>query len=150
MADIDMQRLDWKQAIRIYEQIRTLRPDDEGARKSLIELGLRMGQPAQANAELESYITYLQTSNRGAQGITFVEELLSERPDDPILQRALAGLYQQAGRTAEAIAQLDSLAESLLEAGKKEDALAVINQILLIGPPNVEQYRRLLMQLQSG
>ena len=137
-------------AIRIYEQIRTLRPDDEGARKSLIELSLRMGQPAQANAELESYITYLQTSNLGAQGITFVEELLRERPDDPILQRALAGLYQQAGRTAEAIAQLDSLAESLLEAGKKEDALAVINQILLIGPPNVEQYRRLLMQLQSG
>jgi predicted Zn-dependent protease len=150
MADIDMQRLDWKQAIRVYEQIRTLRPDDEGVRKSLIELSLRMGQPAQANAEHESYITYLQTSNRGPQGIKFVEDLLNERPDDPILRRALAGLYQQAGRTQEAIAQLDSLAESLLEAGRKEDALAVINQILLIGPPNAEQYRQLLMQLQSG
>ncbi|HEX6270841.1 MAG TPA: tetratricopeptide repeat protein [Anaerolineales bacterium] len=149
MADIDMQRLDWKQAIRVYEQIRTLRPDDEGVRKSLIELSLRMGQPAQANAELESYLTYLQTSNRGAQGITFVQELLAERPDDPILKRALAGLYQQAGRTAEAVAQLDSLAESLLQAGKKEDALAVINQILLMGPSNANQYRELLMQLQS-
>ena len=150
MADIDMQRLDWKQAIRVYEQIRTLRPDDEGVRKSLIELSLRMGQSAQANAELESYIAYLQTSNRGAQGITFVEGLLAERPDDPVLQRALAGLYQQAGRTEDAIAQLDSLAESLLEAGRKEDALAVINQILLMGPPNAGQYRQLLMQLQSG
>ena len=29
MADIDMQRLDWKQAVRVYEQIRTLRPDDQ-------------------------------------------------------------------------------------------------------------------------
>src|SRR6185503_6232274 len=83
MADIDMQRLDWKQAIRVYEQIRTLRPDDEGVRKSLIELGLRMGQPAQANAELESYVAYLQTNNRGPQGIKFVEDLLNERPDDP-------------------------------------------------------------------
>jgi tetratricopeptide (TPR) repeat protein len=150
MADIDMQRLDWKQAIRVFEQIRTLRPDDEGARKNLIELSLRMGQPAQANAELESYLTYLQTSNRGAQGITFVEELLVERPDDPILKRALAAVYQQVGRTQDAIAQLDSLAESLLEAGKKEDALAVINQILLMEPPNANQYRQLLMQLQSG
>jgi tetratricopeptide (TPR) repeat protein len=150
MADIDMQRLDWKQAIRVYEQIRTLRPDDEGVRKNLIELGLRMGQPAQASAELENYLSYLQTNNRGEQGITFIEELLTERPDDPVLRRALAQQYQQAGRTAEAVTQLDSLAESLLNSNKKEEAMVVINQILLIGPPNAEQYRQLLMQLQSG
>ena len=38
MADIDMQRLDWRQALRIYEQLRTLEPDDPSVRKSLIEL----------------------------------------------------------------------------------------------------------------
>jgi tetratricopeptide (TPR) repeat protein len=150
MADIDMQRLDWKQAIRVYEQIRTLRPDDEGMRKNLIELSLRMGQPAQANAELENYLTYLQTNNRGAQGIAFVQELLKENPDDFVLRRALAGQYQQAGRVEDAVAQLDSLAESLLSAGKKEEAMAIINQILLIGPPNANQYRQLLMQLQGS
>ncbi len=150
MADIDMQRLDWKQAIRVYEQIRTLRPDDEGVRKNLIELGLRMGQPAQASAELESYLSYLQTTHRGEQGIAFIEELLTERPDDPVLRRAIAQQYQQAGRITDAVAQLDSLAESLLTSNKKEEAIVVINQILLMGPPNSEQYRRLLMQLQSG
>jgi tetratricopeptide (TPR) repeat protein len=150
MADIDMQRLDWKQAIRVYEQIRTLRPDDQGVRKNLIELSLRLGQPAQANAEIENYLTYLQTHSRSEQGIKFVEELLVERPNDVILRRALAQLYQQAGRSAEAVNQLDSLAESLLSAGKKEEAMVVINQILLIGPPNAEQYRQLLVQLQSG
>ena len=150
MADIDMQRLDWKQAIRVYEQIRTLRPDDEGVRKNLIELSLRMGQPAQAAAELESYLSYLQSNSHGAQGVTFIEELLTERPDDPILRRALAQAYQQAGRAEEAIAQLDSVAEALLNANQKEEAMAVINQILLIGPPNAEQYRQLLMQLQAG
>ena len=150
MADIDMQRLDWKQAIRVYEQIRTLRPDDEGVRKNLIELGLRMGQPAQASAELESYLSYLQTSNRGEQGIPFIEELLTERPDDPVLRRAIAQQYQQAGRISDAVTQLDSLAEALLSSNKKEEAIVVINQILLIGPPNSEQYRQLLMQLQSG
>jgi tetratricopeptide (TPR) repeat protein len=149
MADIDMQRLDWKQAIRVYEQIRTLRPDDESARRSLIELSLRLGQPAQASAELESYLSYLQTSNKHEQGVKFIEELLYERPDDPVLRRALAQSYQQAGRTDEAIAQLDSLAESLLEAGKKEEAVVIIDQILLLNPPHAEQYRRLLKQLQG-
>ncbi len=64
MADIDMQKLDWKQAVRVFEQIRTLRPDDEGVRKNLIELNLRLGQPAQAYAELENYLAYLQAGNR--------------------------------------------------------------------------------------
>ena len=73
-----------------------------------------------------------------------------ERPDDVVLRRALAQAYQQTGRTEDAIAQLDSLAESMLDLGKKEDALAIINQILLMGPANAEQYRQLLMQLQQG
>ena len=150
MADIDMQRLDWKQAIRVYEQIRTLRPDDEGARKNLIELSFRLGQPAQANAEIENYLTYLQTHSHSEQGIKFVQELLADRPTDVVLRRALAGLYQQTGQTEDAVAQLDALAEEMLNAGKKEDALVVINQILLMGPRNADQYRQLLMQLQSG
>lgn len=149
MADIDMQRLDWKQAIRVYEQIRTLRPDDEGARKNLVELSLRLGQPAQASAEIENYLSYLHTSNTGARAVPFVEELLAERPNDPVLRRALAQAYHQAGRSGEAIAQLDSLAESLLDAGRKEEALVIINQILLMNPPNADQYRQLLMQLKQ-
>ncbi|MFT3892343.1 MAG: tetratricopeptide repeat protein [Anaerolineales bacterium] len=149
MADIDMQRLDWKQAIRIYEQIRTLRPDDEATRKNIIELSLRMGQPAQANAELESYLTYLQTGNHADQGIKFIELLLEDRPDDAILRRALAQQYQQAGRVDEAVAQLDSLAEGMLNVGRNEEAMVLINQILLMNPPNAGQYRQLLSQLQS-
>jgi tetratricopeptide (TPR) repeat protein len=150
MADIDMQRLDWKQAIRVFEQIRTLRPDDDGARKNLIELNLRMGQTAQASAELESYLSYLQTSNNRARAIPFIEELLAERPDDATLIRNLAQAYYHAGRIQDSVAQLDSLAESLLNVGKKEEAMVVINQILLMNPPNAEQYRQLLMQLQQG
>jgi predicted Zn-dependent protease len=108
-----------------------------------------MGQSAQANAEIESYLTYLQTHGHGEQGIKFVEELLVERPTDPVLRRALAQLYQQAGRVEEAVAQLDSIAEAMLTSGQKEEAMVVINQILLMRPPNSDQYRQLLMQLQQ-
>ena len=80
----------------------------------------------------------------------FVEELLADRPNDLVRRRALAQVYQQAGRVEEAVTQLDSLAESMLSAGHKEEAMVVINQILLMGPRNAEQYRQLLMQLQAG
>lgn len=149
MADIDMQKLDWKQAVRVFEQIRTLRPDDEAVRKNLIELSLRLGQPAQANAELENYLMYLQTSNRSGQGIKFIEELRQERPDDLLLRRVLAQQYQQAGRVEDAVTELDAVADAFLTAGRKEEAMVTINQILLINPPNAEQYRQLLMQLQQ-
>ena len=149
MADIDMQRLDWKQAIRVYEQIRTLRPDDEAVRKSLIDLSFKLGQPAQANAEIESYLSYLQSSNRDAQAIPFLEDVLNERPSDMLVKRALAQAYQQAGRVEDAVAQLDTVADSLLSVGKKEEAMMIVNQILLLNPPNSEQYRQLLSQIQQ-
>jgi len=149
MADIDMQRLDWKQAIRIFEQIRTLHPEDESTRKNLVDLSLKMGQPAQASAEIESYLSYLQSMNRSNQGVPFIEELLVERPDDSTLRRALAQAYQHAGRMQDAVTQLDSIAEALLEQGKKEDAMVIVNQILLMNPPNADQYRQLLTQLQQ-
>jgi hypothetical protein len=66
-----------------------------------------------------------------------------------VLRRALAQVYQQAGRVEEAVAQLDSLAEAMLREGHKEEAMVVINQILLMRPPNSDQYRQLLMQLQQ-
>ena len=149
MADIDMQRLDWKQAVRVYEQIRTLRPDDETTRRNLIDISLRLGQTSQAAAELESYVSYLQTSNNKEKVVPFIEGLLEERPDENMLIRALAQAYHQVGRVDDAVAKLDTIAESLLDDGKKEEALVIINQILLMNPPNAEQYRQLLMQLQG-
>ena len=145
-----MQRLDWKQAIRVFEQIRTIRADDEHARKNLIELSLRLGQASQAAAELESFVSFLEGSNNKVRIIPFIEELLEERPDELILNRALAQALHKAGRVEDAVAKLDTIAESLLEDGKKEDALVIINQILLMNPPNADQYRQLLMQLQQG
>jgi len=149
MADIDMQRLDWKQAMRVFEQIRTLRPDDEVVRKNLIDLNLRMAQHSQAIAELDSYLSYLDSSSKQEKAIPFLEDLVQENEDQVILRRALASQYQQAGQMDKAIAQLDAVGEILIEAGKKNDAAEVIQQILLMNPPNAEGYRTLLQQLQA-
>jgi tetratricopeptide (TPR) repeat protein len=150
MADIDMQRLDWKQALRVFEQIRTLRPDDEIVRKQLVNLNLRLGQQPQALTELESFITYLESSRQVEKSIDFIEDLLTEHEDHPLLKRALANQLHHAGRTDEAVAQLDALGEALMQSGNKREATDVINQILSMNPPNIEEYRQLLAQLQAS
>jgi regulator of sirC expression with transglutaminase-like and TPR domain len=55
-----------------------------------------------------------------------------------------------AGRTEEAIALLDVVGETLMQTGNKQAALEVINQIVLMNPLNVEEYRKLLFQMQSS
>jgi tetratricopeptide (TPR) repeat protein len=149
MADIDMQRLDWKQAMRVFEQIRTLRPDDKGVRKSLIDLNLRLAQQPQAVAELDNYLSYLNTNGKSEQIIPFLEELVKENEDRIILRRTLAEQYKQAGQTEQAITQLDAIGEILVEEGKIDEAMNTIQQILLMNPPNAEDYQKLIRQLRA-
>jgi tetratricopeptide (TPR) repeat protein len=150
MADIDLQRLDWKQALRVYEQIRTIAPDDDSTRRQLVELNLRMAQTDKAMNELENYITHLESQNKDDVAILFLEDMLKEHPEQPLLKRALAARLQHAGRIDEAIALLDILGETLMQTGNKQGALEVINQIVLMNPPNVDEYRKLLFQMQNS
>jgi len=150
MADIDLQRLDWKQALRVYEQIRTIAPDDNATRKQLVELNLRMAQTEKAMNELENYITHLENQNKNDVAVLFIEDLLNEHPDQPLLKRAFAMRLYQAGRVDEAIALLDGLGETFMQTGNKQAALEVINQIVMMNPPNAEEYRQLLFQMQNS
>jgi tetratricopeptide (TPR) repeat protein len=150
MADIDMQRLDWKQAVRVYEQIRTLRPDDQAARRQLIGLHTRMAQQHQATAELESFLTFLETSGRATEAIPFLEDLIREHDDQPMFRRALAAQLHSQGRTQEAVDQLDVLGERLMQSGRNAEAIEIITQIVGMNPPNVADYRELLTQISTS
>ena len=105
MADIDMQHLDWRQAMRGFEQLRTLEPDDLSVRKNLIELNLRLNQQPQAIAEMENLMTHLDGAGRRLEAIPFLEELVKENPQQVPLRRALAEQYRQAKRIPDAVAQ---------------------------------------------
>jgi tetratricopeptide (TPR) repeat protein len=147
MADIDMQHLDWRQALRVFEQIRTLEPDDISVRKNLIELNLRLDQKPQATTELENLIAHLDDADRRREAIPFLEELVDENPGQAILRRALAEEYRQAKRITDAVTQLDRLGESLLKAGDREGAIQAIETILAMNPPNQANYRALLARI---
>lgn len=149
MADIDLQRLDWRQAMRVFEQIRTVDPSDPKPRFNLIDLNLRLGQDSTALAELDSYIAYLESTKEHDKIIPFMEELIKERPDYLEFHQRLAELYRQAGRITEAVAEFDRVGDLFLDAGNKTATIAVIQTIISLRPPNIADYRAILEQLQA-
>jgi len=150
MADIDLQSLDWRQAIQVYELIRTIRPEDEKARSSLVELNVRLGQEQKAMAEVDNYLTYLLKSGSKGRAASFLENLAREYPERLAIRYRLASFYKREGRKTEAITELDAIGEMLVEAGKILDAARIIEEILALGPPNTGDYRALLNQLKRG
>lgn len=150
MGDIDVQRLDWRQALRVYEQIKTLTPADHKTRKMLIDLNLRLGQARQALNEVDDLLRTLLSADNIADAISILEEVVESQPDEMGLRARLARLYQQVGRNADAISQLDALGEAQLQAGLTRDAVETVQRIIAIGPKNVDSYRQLLAQLQGG
>ena len=149
MADIDLQSLDWRQALRIYEQIRTQEPADEKARYSLIELNYRLGQEQQALVELDSYLGYLVSNNQREQALEFLRNIVHENPERLAVRRRLAELYRQVGQRKEAIEELDAIGEALLEAGDRGGAIKVVERILSLNPPNTGDYKVLLETLKE-
>ncbi len=149
MADIDLQSLDWRQAIRIFEQIRTLQPDDFKARSNLIELNFRLGQEQVALSELDNYLAYLTGTRKKDKAVSYLEELYKENPERIAVRSRLADSYAQSGRVQEAIEAYDAVGEALLEAGDQPGAIRAIEAILALNPPNKAEYQNLLNQIRG-
>jgi tetratricopeptide (TPR) repeat protein len=149
MGDIDLQRLSWREALRIYEQIKMLAPGDAKANMTLIDLYFRLGNSKQAIVQLDDYLRHLMSAGKAVQAINLLEELVGNQPQERALVARLARLYQDQGRKAEAIAQYDRLGEMQLEAGEKTQAVETIRTIIALGPDNPAGYQQLLAQLQS-
>jgi len=149
MADIDMQSLDWRGGLRIFEQIRTLEPDDEKARDMLIDLNIRLGQASQALTELDNYLNHLISTNQSTKAAEYANTKVQENPTQPALHRRLAEVYRQTGRREEAIEQLDIAGEMFIQAGNRPAAIEAIMAILALNPLNANEYQQLLAQLQA-
>ncbi len=150
MGDIDLSRLDWRRALRVYEQVQKLDPADDKARHSVIDLNLRLGQEEQAAKELDSYLELLVQSGRSSDALDLLEEMAREHPGKQALHSRLADAYRAAGRKADAIAQYDALGEIQLDAGQAEAAARTIQTIISLDPPDAEGYHELLRNLQAG
>ncbi|MDA1329536.1 MAG: tetratricopeptide repeat protein [Chloroflexi bacterium] len=149
MADIDLQRFDWRKALRVYEQLRTLVPEDEGARENLVKLNLRLTQEEKANTELDNYLSYLNSRSRDDAAGEFLRELVKELPEYVLGRRRLAEHYQQVGNRDEAINQWNKVGEMLVQAGDREGAKVAVRAVLSLNPPNAERYQQFLQRLNK-
>lgn len=147
IGDIDMQRVDWKRAIEVYEQIRDLAPDDERARLTLVELYQRFNRTQEALAELDGLLDVYRQENKTERIFKVLEDFVREQPDDIPLRTRLAQAYLDAGDVDQALIHLDKLGDLQIEAGRVEDAKATIRIIVALNPPNVAAYKQLLAQL---
>lgn len=148
VADIDMQRLNFRQALRIFEQIRTIQPDNAATRMQVVQLQYRLGMPAAAKAEVDSYVNLLESSGRRGKAVEFINQLIKETENNIDLRRMLADLYAREGRTEEAVAQLDSVADGYAGQGKMLEAINILEMIVALKPKNVEAYKEALTALR--
>jgi tetratricopeptide (TPR) repeat protein len=149
MADIDMQTLNWQQALKILSHIKMLQPGDEQARNYLIELNLRIGKEPQALEELDDYIEYLRLNNNEDKAIAFLENLVSENPDKLSIKQKLASLFGQVGRMNDALYHYNAVGQAYLKKGNRGAAIKIVEQILSLNPPNRSEFERLLGRLRS-
>ena len=148
VADIDMQHLNLRQALRIYEQIRTIEPEDADIRHQLIALNYRLGLDAAAVKELDEYISLLESNGRRDRAIEFLNNMLVDYNNRLELRRRLADLLAHNNQVAEAVVQLDAVADALLSQNKHMEAINMIETIVSLNPPNVEDYRTALATIR--
>ena len=150
MADLEIQSLEFKSAVRIFEQIRSLQPQEMAPRATLIDLNFRLGQASQAMAELDEYLKILENSRQVDKAGRFLDELLKDRPESAALQKRMITFYLSHDQKKTAIEKLDGLAERLLGEGNKEASLAVVQAIIALNPSNALEYQRLYAQLKTA
>ncbi len=148
MADIDMQRFDWRRALAAYKELRTLDSTDERTAITLVDLYYKVGQPNNAIGELDKYLIQLVRGKKSAKVIGILEDMVSQRPSDANIADRLYRLYAQQKRVKDAVDLLDKLGEAQLEEGNNVGAVKTIERIVKLNPPNVDSYKQLLSQLK--
>jgi tetratricopeptide (TPR) repeat protein len=150
MADIDLQRLDLRQAAFLYEQIRTQEPEDESARLQLVIIYFRLSQDMNAYNELDGYVSMLENVGKRNQAIGFIKNLIAERPEKLELRKRLADLFVRNHEITEAVQTLDEIADMMIQKGNRSGAASILLAIIALNPSNIAEYQAALQQVREN
>ncbi len=149
IADIDMQRLDWKRAIAAYSELSKNDPGDVKIARVMIDLYHKVGRPDAGMRHLDRYLMFLVRNGRGSEITGVLSEMIEQRPADVGLVDRLAGLLLQHQRKVEAIKLLDRLGDVQLAGGDTEAAIATIERIIKLEPSDEAKYVQLVESLRQ-
>lgn len=147
LADLDMQRLDWNAAIKDYEEIVRIAPDDERAHLGLFRLYPRTGRAHLGIKALDNLIKRYLERRKVDKALAVLEDLISHEPDNVPLRTRTAQLYLNLGKKERALEHLDVLGDLQLESGQKDAAIKTIEAILALKPTNREDYVALYREM---
>jgi tetratricopeptide (TPR) repeat protein len=150
IAEMDRMRADTRRAQRVYEEIVELAPNDEKAYRALVDIYFGQSNAVEGIRKLDQLLEIYARGRQVNKILQVLQELVKQYPKDMGLRSRLAGIYVRLGRGGEAIENLDALGELQLEAGLHRDAVTTIRQIIRLKPTNINDYKRLLVQLGGG
>ncbi len=150
LADLAEQSLDWGRALRYYEQIRTLAPENLEAHWRACRMHLRLGQRAQALQVLDEALNQAEAQGVPlSERIATLEQLRQDFPAVPGILMRLAPLYARAERLREAVQTYDAAGELFLEQEDLPQAIQAVEALLALDPPEAEEYQRALQALRE-
>jgi tetratricopeptide (TPR) repeat protein len=146
IADIDIQKLQWGEALETYKTMREIDPNDISNWKKIISLNIKLGNDPDAERELDDCLAHLSNVEDG-DVFNFLQEFISENPRVIHARKNLADQYLKIDRTEDAILELDQVAQLYFEEGNTDEARGVIRTILGLEPANKSKYQDLLKEL---
>lgn len=146
-ADLDLQRLDWPNAIKIYEMIYMMQPGNEDATAQLIELNIGISQEDAAISIMNDYLNQQFKNNYGNRAMSFLESFVKKHPEFLFIRKRLGEIYQQANVEEKAIEQWEKAALFAQKAGNPQEAKSFYQLIISLEPENIEEYRGKLLAI---
>ncbi len=142
LAELYVKTRDWHNALATFEELKRAAPEDERARFYLADLYLQTGQRERSERELDELLASYARSPQKTRAV--LAALTQKWRDELWLNLRFARALAAVGETKKAVEHLDALGERLLNSGQREQAVIVIQEIIALGPEQVDDYRQLL------
>jgi tetratricopeptide (TPR) repeat protein len=147
MGDLEMDRLDYRSALRTYQKVLEGDPGNSTAREKIIELQFRLGNALQAIEELDKLLQTYAKQRRTDLILRVLENQTEANPGEMALRARLGAVYQQTQKHEKAVEQYEELCELQLQANLQAEAVKTLHKIISLNPPRVAEYRQLLANL---
>ncbi len=135
-------------AIAIYKKILRLDPTRIPIYEKLAGLYQQQGLANEARGQYQILADYYDKVSDSEAVIGVYEKLIRIEPRDPEAMQRLAELQAEAGRSDEALASYGALVNDMLDAGKGDEAVAVLERSLQLAPVDVKYVMQCVVQLQ--
>lgn len=138
-----VQKGQWEKAVKEYEKILDMYPDDITVRLRLGEVYVRMEKKPEAVKEYTEVAKFHSDSGFFLKSIAVYKQILKIDDSDVNVRLHLAELYSKQGIAADAVFQYMIAMKKFEDDGSEDDVIDVLKKILAIAPDNEEVKKRL-------